>query len=47
VGNEEISFDTYLDRMQENQNNIYFISGESIESMMKSPNLGVFFEEGH
>merc|ERR1711985_104602 len=37
-----ISLDKYLDRMQESQESIYYMSGESMDVMMKSPNLQVF-----
>merc|ERR1711972_297119 len=39
---KEISLDKYLDRMQESQESIYFMSGESMEVMMKAPSLQVF-----
>merc|ERR1712167_137816 len=39
---KEISLDTYLDRMAENQESIYYMSGENIESMNKAPSLQVF-----
>merc|ERR1712187_52948 len=39
---KEISLDKYLDRMQESQESIYYMSGESIEVMMKAPSLQVF-----
>jgi len=39
---KKISLDTYLERMQENQDHIYFMSGESVDIMEKSPNLQVF-----
>jgi len=38
----EVSLDKYLDRMKENQDNIYYMSGESLEVMEKSPNLQIF-----
>ena len=34
-----ISFDTYIENMQENQNNIYYIIGESKEFVKKAPFL--------
>merc|ERR1711860_289795 len=43
---ELISLDKYLDNMQENQENIYFISGESFDIMEKSPNLQIFHKKG-
>merc|ERR1712113_1286272 len=39
---KEISLDKYLDRMQESQESIYYMSGESLEVMMKAPSLQVF-----
>merc|ERR1712151_140540 len=39
---KEISLDKYLDRMQESQESIYFMSGESLETMKKAPALQVF-----
>merc|ERR1711953_1598508 len=38
----EISLDKYLDRMQESQESIYYMSGESVETMLKAPSLQVF-----
>merc|ERR1712164_124922 len=38
----EISLDKYLDRMQESQESIYFMSGESLDVMKKAPALQVF-----
>merc|ERR1712099_153371 len=39
---KEISLDKYLDRMQESQESIYFMSGESIDTMKKAPALQIF-----
>merc|ERR1712125_251368 len=39
---KEISLDKYLDRMQENQETIYFMSGESVDIMQKAPALQIF-----
>merc|ERR1711870_2982 len=39
---KEISLDKYLDRMQESQESIYYMSGESEEVMKKAPALQVF-----
>merc|ERR1712228_1155557 len=36
---KEISLDKYLDRMQESQESIYYMSGDSIETMKKAPAL--------
>merc|ERR1739845_265969 len=38
----EVSLDKYLDRMQESQESIYYMSGESIDTMMKAPSLQIF-----
>merc|ERR1711988_1161091 len=37
-----ISLDKYLDRMQESQESIYYMSGDSMEVMQKAPALQVF-----
>merc|ERR1712146_127492 len=34
--------DTYLDRMSESQESIYYMSGESIDTMNKAPSLQIF-----
>merc|ERR1712207_74834 len=39
---KEISLDKYLDRMQESQESIYYMSGDSIETMTKAPALQIF-----
>merc|ERR1711881_332818 len=39
---KEISLDKYLDRMQESQESIYYMSGDSIDVMKKAPALQVF-----
>merc|ERR1712151_728460 len=39
---KEISLDKYLDRMQESQESIYYMSGDSLEVMQKNPALQVF-----
>merc|ERR1739838_367713 len=39
---KEISLDKYLDRMQESQESIYYMSGDSLETMTKAPSLQVF-----
>merc|ERR1712093_728146 len=39
---KEISLDKYLDRMAESQESIYYMSGDSLETMGKSPSLQVF-----
>merc|ERR1712233_213207 len=40
--NKEINLDKYLDRMQESQESIYYMSGESMETMHKAPSLQIF-----
>merc|ERR1711982_269682 len=39
---KDISLDKYLDRMAESQESIYYMSGESLETMMKLPSLQIF-----
>merc|ERR1711884_76426 len=39
---KEISLDKYLDRMQESQESIYYMSGDSLEIMQKAPALQIF-----
>merc|ERR1711972_1001249 len=39
---KEINLDKYLDRMQESQESIYYMSGESIDVMNKAPALQIF-----
>merc|ERR550525_1741107 len=39
---KEISLDKYLDRMQESHESIYYMSGDSLETMQKAPNMQVF-----
>merc|ERR1711963_1267657 len=39
---KDISLDKYLDRMQESQESIYYMSGESIDTMLKAPSLQIF-----
>jgi len=38
----QISLDKYLDRMSESQESIYYMSGDSIETMKKAPALQIF-----
>merc|ERR1711896_84084 len=39
---QEINLDKYLDRMQESQESIYYMSGESLDVMQKAPALQIF-----
>merc|ERR1719392_599969 len=39
---KEISLDKYLDRMQESQESIYYMSGESLDIMSKAPAMQIF-----
>merc|ERR1712093_574530 len=39
---KDISLDKYLDRMAESQESIYYMAGESMDVMSKSPNLQIF-----
>merc|ERR1719386_472944 len=39
---KDISLDKYLDRMAESQESIYYMSGESIDTMKKAPSLQMF-----
>merc|ERR1739844_478213 len=39
---KEVSLDKYLDRMQESQESIYYMSGDSMDVMKKAPSLQVF-----
>mmetsp|Transcript_14244 Transcript_14244/g.33622 ORF Transcript_14244/g.33622 Transcript_14244/m.33622 type:complete len:801 (+) Transcript_14244:51-2453(+) len=39
---KEISLDTYLDRMAESQESIYYMSGDSVDTMNKAPALQIF-----
>merc|ERR1712014_526253 len=38
----DVSLDKYLDRMQESQESIYYMSGDSLETMKKAPALQIF-----
>merc|ERR1712019_209989 len=44
---KEINLDKYLDRMQESQESIYYMSGESLDVMQKAPALQVFMLSDH
>merc|ERR1719453_816897 len=39
---KDISLDKYLDRMQESQESIYYMSGDNMEVMKKAPSLQIF-----
>merc|ERR1712072_21827 len=39
---KEISLDKYLDRMAESQESIYYMSGDSLDTMKKLPSLQIF-----
>merc|ERR1712222_218364 len=39
---KEIGLDKHLDRMQESQESIYYMSGDSMETMKKAPSLQMF-----
>merc|ERR1712167_74255 len=39
---KEVSLDKYLDRMQETQESIYYMSGDSLDTMKKLPSLQIF-----
>merc|ERR1711976_351618 len=42
---KEINLDKYLYRMQESQESIYYMSGESMEVMKKAPALQIFLKK--
>merc|ERR1712164_113400 len=42
---KEINLDKYLDRMQESQESIYYMSGESLDTMKKAPALQMFLKK--
>merc|ERR1712118_628766 len=39
---KDVSLDKYLDRMAESQESIYYMSGDSLDTMTKSPSIQVF-----
>ena len=45
-GEKFVSLDDYISRMKENQNEIYYISGENLESLKKSPQIEGFKSRG-
>merc|ERR1712216_643010 len=42
---KQINLDKYLDRMQESQESIYYMSGDSEETMKKAPSLQMFLKK--
>merc|ERR1712134_94073 len=42
---KDISLDKYLDRMQESQESIYYMSGDNLEVMAKAPAMQVFLKK--
>merc|ERR1711966_431989 len=44
-GDKDISLDKYLDRMQESQESIYYMSGDSLDVMKKAPALQIFLKK--
>merc|ERR1712100_296141 len=42
---KQINLDKYLDRMQETQESIYYMSGDSLETMKKAPALQMFLKK--
>merc|ERR1712183_99192 len=42
---KRINLDKYLDRMQESQESIYYMSGESLDTMKKAPALQMFLKK--
>merc|ERR1719271_700656 len=42
---KQINLDKYLDRMQESQESIYYMSGESLDVMKKAPALQIFLKK--
>merc|ERR1711865_1329657 len=45
-GDESISFKEYIDRMKEGQNDIYYITGESVAAVSSSPFLEALRKKG-
>merc|ERR1712086_1229470 len=46
-GDEQISFKEYVDRMKEGQNDIYYITGESLVAVSSSPFLETLRKKGY
>merc|ERR1719160_2412089 len=42
---KDISLDKYLDRMAESQESIYYMSGDSLDTMSKAPSLQIFLKK--
>merc|ERR1712025_1105955 len=42
---KDINLDKYLDRMQESQESIYYMSGDSMDTMKKAPSLQIFLKK--
>merc|ERR1712182_38673 len=42
---KEINLDKYLDRMQESQESIYYMSGDTMDIMKKAPALQIFLKK--
>ncbi len=45
--NDLSSFEEYIERMKDNQEVIYYISGDSIESLLNAPNLQGLLKKGY
>ena len=45
--NDLSSFDEYIERMKDNQEVIYFISGDSVDTLLDSPNLQGLLKKGY
>ncbi|KAF4714145.1 hypothetical protein FOZ62_006118, partial [Perkinsus olseni] len=45
-GDKVISLDKYVENMDENQDSIYYMSGETIDVMKKNPSLQIFNKKG-
>merc|ERR1712137_185828 len=46
-GDEQISFKEYVDRMKEGQNDIFYVTGESIAQVSSSPFLETLRKKGY
>merc|ERR1711966_425114 len=45
MGGKEMNLDKYLDRMQESQESIYYMSGDTMDIMKKAPALQIFLKK--